>query len=131
MSDSPAETSPTAPERRGELHIVAKAIERLATLAAGRVPGVTQTASGLDKVVGRSYPRADSTVAGDTVRLSMDIAVLWPHGAGEVARGVRSEVTREVGNLTGLSVASVDVTVARFEQQAASISSATPKRRLE
>jgi len=119
---------PSAAESRGGLHIAGKAIDRMATFAAQRVPGVTRTASGLDKIVGRSLPRADSTVAGDTVRLTVDIAVLWPYGAGEVARNVRTEVTREIGGLTGLSVASVDVTVARFEQPA---ESTTQRRRVE
>jgi len=113
---------------RGRLHIADKAIDRMATYAAQRVPGVARTSSGLDKLVGRSYPRADSTVAGDTVRLSLDIAVLWPYGAGEVARGVREEVIREVGSLTGMSVASVDVTIARFEQPQ---ESTTSSRRVE
>ncbi|CAN5816890.1 hypothetical protein BH20ACT6_BH20ACT6_19050 [soil metagenome] len=131
MAESSAPSSTTAIDRRGELHIAGKAIERLATLAAQRVSGVTRTGSGLDKMVGRSYPRADSTVAGNTVRLSVDVAVLWPHGAGEVARAVRAEVTREVGNLTGLSVASVDVTVARFEQPTDQTAAATPRRRVE
>jgi len=48
----------------------------------------------------------------------MDVAVTWPHGAAEVARGVRTAVTSELAGLTGLSVAAVDVTVSRFEQPA-------------
>ncbi len=136
VTEPGAATGHTPIERRGELRIAGKAIDRLATLAAGRVPGVTRTASGLDRIVGRGYPRADSTVAGDTVRLTLDIAVLWPYGAGEVARGVRQEVAREVGNLTGLSVASVDVTVGRFEPATqpatqAATESAKPRRRVE
>lgn len=115
MADRGSPSTAPGSGQRGRLHIAGRAIERIATHAAQRIEGVTRTGSGLDKVVGRSLPRADSTVAGDTVRLVLDIAVLWPHGAGEVARNVRHEVARQVGQLTGLSVATVDVTVARFE----------------
>ena len=101
-------------EQRGRLHVADRVIERIATHAAVQIDGVTRTGSGLDKVVGLDLPRADSTVAGDQVRLSIDIAIGWPHGAGEVARSVRHEVTRQVGNLTGLNVAAVHVNVARF-----------------
>ena len=99
---------------RGRLDISAKAIERIATHAAQSVPGVVASGSGLDRIVGRGLPRANSTVAGDTVRLSLDIGLTWPVAAGEVARAVRAEVTRQVGSMTGLSVAAVDVSVAKF-----------------
>lgn len=102
---------------RGGLHVAGKAIERIATHAAQRVGGVTPTGSGLERMVGRKLPRASSTVAGDTVRLSLDIAATWPSVAGDVARAVRSEVAQQVGYLTGLSVAAVDVTVAKYAAQ--------------
>lgn len=105
---------------RGRLDISAKAIERIATHAARNVSGVTVSGSGLDKMVGRHLPRASSTVAGDTVRLNIDISLTWPVAAGDVARRVRAEVTRHVGQLTGLSVAAVDVSVERFEPLARS-----------
>lgn len=57
-------------------------------------------------------------MAGDTIRVGMDVTVTWPHGAAEVARAVRTAVTSELALLTGLSVAAVDVTVSRFEQPA-------------
>jgi len=102
-------------DERGRLDIAGRAIERIATHAAGRVVGVTSSGSGLDRIVGRRLPRASSTVAGDTVRLSLDLALSWPGSAGTVARQVRTEVAQQVGQLTGLSVAAVDVTIARFE----------------
>jgi len=111
-------------EHRGRLHVADRAIERIATHAAALVEGVTPTGSGLDKLVGRTTPRADSEVAGDSVRLTLDVAVVWPRAAGEVARGVRAEVARQVGRLTGLTVAAVDVNVARFER----LAGATPRR---
>lgn len=109
-------THPAA--ERGGLRVADRAIQRIATHAAEQVAGVTRTGSGLDRVVGRKLPRADSTVAGDQVRVSVDVAVEWPHAAGEVARGVRAGVAGSVGGLTGLHVLAVDVTVARFVQPA-------------
>ncbi|MDQ3105208.1 MAG: Asp23/Gls24 family envelope stress response protein [Actinomycetota bacterium] len=114
-SDGPPEAG-----RRGRLDIAGRAIERIATHAAQTVTGVTASGSGLERMVGRGLPRASSTVAGDTVRLSLDISLTWPVAAGEVTRQVRSEVAAQVGYITGLSVAAVDVTIAKFEPHAAS-----------
>lgn len=107
-------------EQRGQLHVADRAIQRIATHAAVQIDGVTRTGSELDKVIRRALPRAESTVAGDQVRLSVDIAIVWPHGAGQVARSVRHEVAQQVGRLTGLKVAAVDVTVSRFASSAGS-----------
>jgi len=117
VTESDPSLHPARPEQRGRLHIASRAIERIVTRAAEQVDGVLRSGSGLDRLVGRSYPRVSSTVAGDIVRVTVDVAVLWPHGAGEVARRVRAEVTHEVRQLTGLSVAGVNVTVARFERR--------------
>jgi len=98
--------------------VAPRALDKIAGHAAGQVLGVSRAGSGLGRLVGRGSPRATSTVAGDTVRVGMDVAVTWPHSAAEVARGVRTAVTSELARLTGLSVAAVDVTVSRFEQPA-------------
>lgn len=113
-----AVTEPQQPAGRGALHVAPRALDKIAGHAAGQVLGVSRTGSGLGRLVGRGSPRASSTVAGDTVRVEMDVAVTWPHGAAEVARGVRTAVMSELARLTGLSVAAVDVTVSRFEQPA-------------
>lgn len=120
MTDTQQESGRTSadadPGRRGRLHLASRAVDRIAGHAAGQVPGVSRRGTNLGRLVGRTSPTADSTVAGDTVRVQMDVAVLWPHGAGDVARQVRSRVGDELGRLTGLSVAAVDVTVSRFDQ---------------
>ncbi len=113
-----AVTDPQQPAQRGALHVAPRALDKIAGHAAAQVPGVSRTGSGLGRLVGRGSPRASSTVAGETIRVGMDVAVTWPHGAAEVARGVRTAVTSELAGLTGLSVAAVDVTVSRFEQPA-------------
>ena len=120
MTDAGSPVPPTEVDQRGGLHIANRAIERIATHTATGVAGVQATAGGLDKLVGRTLPRVDLTPAGDHVRLGLEIAVQWPHGAGEVARNVRSAVKRQVGQLTGLNVIAVDVKVVRFASGAES-----------
>lgn len=117
MTDTNTDAN-TDPGRRGRLHLATRAVDRIADHAARQVPGVSRQGSGLGRLIGRTGPSAGSTVAGDTVRVQLDVAVLWPHPAGEVARSVRSTVSSELNRLTGLSVAAVDVTVSRFDQPA-------------
>ena len=66
------------PDQRGSTTIAAQAVQHIAEAELGQVPGVVATGSGLDKVVGRQYPKVTADVAGSRARLSIEIAVAWP-----------------------------------------------------
>ena len=121
MTDPPAPSTtggPVAPEgddpaQRGGLVITNRAVERVATVAAGEVEGVAKAGSGLDRVLGHRYPRANATLAGDRARIQVEIAIAWPHPLGQVCGQVRDEVRDRLTELTGLRVDAVDVTAAK------------------
>ena len=91
-------------------------MERIATFAAGEVPGVQHTGSYLDSVIGHQYPSADAQVAGDRVKVSIDLAVVWPSPLAATAKSVRDRVRHQLHDLAGLNVDRVDVTVAKVTQ---------------
>lgn len=104
------------PGRRGSITIAGGVVEHIARLAANEVDGVAGVGSGLDKVVGRRYPKADADVAGSRVRLNVQIAVAWPYPLADVCARVRETVTTRLSELTGLSIDAVDVTAAKVVQ---------------
>lgn len=102
------------PATRGRLVIDDRVVERIATLAAQEITGVTRSGSALDRVVGRRYPKADARTAGGHTRVSIQLAVLWPAPLATVARQVRDRVHARLRSLTGLTVDAVDVTAAKI-----------------
>lgn len=89
--------------------------------------GVTPAGSGLKKVMGRQYPKADAEVAQGRARLHLEIAVEWPHPLADVCGLVRDTVSARVAELTGLNLDIVDVTAANVVHAAP----VTPLRRVE
>jgi len=74
---------------------------------------VAKAGSGLDQVLGRRYPKANATVAGDRARIHVEIAITWPHPLGQVCGQVRDGVRDRVTELIGVQVDAVDVTAAK------------------
>lgn len=101
------------PGGRGRLVVADRVVERIATIAAREVSGVTQVGSALERAVGRQYPKADAQVAGDRARISVEIAVAWPTSLADATAGVREIVRARLGDLAGLQVDTVDVTAAK------------------
>lgn len=101
------------PGGRGRTVVADRVVERIATIAAREVTGVTQVGSALERVVGRQYPKADAKVAGDRARISVEIAVAWPTSLADVTARVRETVRARLGELAGLQVDTVDVTAAK------------------
>lgn len=103
--------------QRGRLEVAERAVERIATLAAGEVPGVQRTGSSyLESVIGHQYPSADAQVAGGHVKVSIDLAAVWPSPLAATAKSVRDRVRSQLEDLAGLTVDRVDVTVAKVTQ---------------
>lgn len=71
---------------------------------------------GLDRLGGRStslesLPKATATVDGSTAFIAVQVSVRYPAPLVETTEAVRSAVRDRVGQMTGLSVAEVDISV--------------------
>ena len=86
----------------------------MAITAAREIDGVVSIGSGFDQVLGHRYPKADATVAGNRVRIEVDVAVTWPHPLAKVSADVRQRVRQRVSELVGLQVDAVDVTASKI-----------------
>ncbi len=100
-----------APEARGRLTISDTAVQHLAEGLARGVRGTVTHTSMLRKLGGRAFPRAQASVRGERVWVSLDVAATWPCAAGRIAEQVRDRVLTEAGRLTGLAIETVDVTL--------------------
>lgn len=98
---------------RGSLTIADQVIEKIAVVASGRVDGVAEVGSKMEQLVGRGFPRAQARVAGDRVRISVEIAVIWPAVLATVAKEVRDRVSAQVESSVGCHVDAVDVTAGK------------------
>lgn len=110
------EDSPADAAKRGDLTIADRVVDKVASIAALEVDGVVNSGSGLDKVVGRRLPKVTTRTRGMQTRINVDIAVVWPLSAAEVADQVRSSVGDAVSEYVGLQVLAVDVSVVKVEQ---------------
>ncbi|MCW4352780.1 Asp23/Gls24 family envelope stress response protein [Hoyosella sp. YIM 151337] len=98
------------PADRGDLTLADSVIVSIVKRVVVSVPGALPISSGVTRLIGRDYPRVDVNVAGRHVRVGVETAVAWPEPAGELCRKIHDSVVREIGELTGLTVARLDVT---------------------
>lgn len=108
MTESVAISVPA--EERGRLDIHDGVVETIASRAAATVSPIRHP-SGLSRLTSGELPRARVTVVAGRVDIALVVAAHWPTPAGALARRVQETVTRQVGELTGLSVTRVDVEV--------------------
>jgi uncharacterized alkaline shock family protein YloU len=87
------------PADRGLLDIAPVVAEKIARRAASEVDGTARRV------------QADAAVAPGRASLRLELAVEYPRPVGDVAAEVQRRVASRVHELTGLSVAAVDVTV--------------------
>lgn len=104
--------SDTAAGTRGSLVIADRAIERIASCAAGEVGSTLSVRPRGLSLLESGLPHASATVGGGHARLSVEVAAEWPRSAREVAAAVRDHVQARVTALTGVEVEAVDVHVA-------------------
>ncbi|GAA1639173.1 hypothetical protein GCM10009790_21110 [Georgenia ruanii] len=98
------------------MRVTDRVVERIARTAVLQVDGVApegSTTGAIGGALGRTYPRVDCTVAGDHVRVSVEIEMLWPASAARVAREVQEAVADQLGRYAGLRADTVHVLVAR------------------
>ncbi|MEV6283899.1 DUF6286 domain-containing protein [Kribbella sp. NPDC051770] len=93
--------------RRGTLEISPRAVERIAEITALKVEGVVRRPA----TFGRGLPKARADLAGQRVRVTVELAIEWGHPLDEVAAEVRRVLTHAVPELTGLAVAGVHVDI--------------------
>ena len=87
------------PGERGLLDIAPVVLEKIARRAASEVDGTAGPVT------------ADADVAPGRANLRLDLGVEYPRPVGEVAAEVQRRVASRVHELTGMTVAAVDVTV--------------------
>lgn len=105
-----------APGQRGELTIDPKVVEKIAEHAAGEVKDVGGAARRVFNVAAWTDDRADhvrvkALVDGQTVVLGVQCSITYPSPVATVARRLREHLTSRIGELTGLDVAQIDITV--------------------
>jgi len=103
--------SPTdAPRDRGRTDIAPRVVEKIATGAARRVPGVQP----VSRRLGSDRVEAQARVLGDAATISMEVAVRYPSPVRETCRQLRTAVVDEVRELAGVTVSRLDVQVAEL-----------------
>jgi uncharacterized alkaline shock family protein YloU len=100
------------PADRGGLDVRDRAVANIVIAAALRSPGVHRHGTGLGRLAGRDFPRADVDVAGDHVRAHVDIAVEWGRQLAAVAAATMHGVRDALSTQSGLTVDRVTVHVA-------------------
>jgi uncharacterized alkaline shock family protein YloU len=109
----------------GMISINDRVVEKMAARAAIEIPDAGAAAS---RFLGRSMagasalgtrptsltalPRTAADVDGSVVILDLSISVRWPASVPEVTDAVREHVRARVGDLTGLTVTEVSISVA-------------------
>jgi uncharacterized alkaline shock family protein YloU len=114
----------------GMISISDRVVEKMAARAAAEIPDAGAAAP---RVLGRSVtgaaalgarttsltalPKASADVDGSLVNLDLSISVRWPASVPEVTSAVRENVRRRVGELTGLIVSEVSISVTALVTQ--------------
>jgi uncharacterized alkaline shock family protein YloU len=97
------------------LYVREKVVSRIAERAALDVSGVVPAGDGgLTSTFTRSLPATSCQLGQAGARVDVAVAARWPVSLAALVHLVRDRVTTRVHELTGLPVASVDVTVARI-----------------
>jgi len=112
VADEEANAPLPDPADRGVLEVRDRAVANIVVAATLQSPGVHRHGTSLGRLAGRDLPRADVDVAGDHVRVHVDIAVEWGRPLGLVAAAARREVCDALAAQSGLSVDRVTVHVA-------------------
>nr|WP_238356606.1 Asp23/Gls24 family envelope stress response protein [Kribbella italica] len=93
------------------MEISPRAVERIAEATALLAPGVIRQ----EATFGRGLPKAKVQLAGQRVRVDVEIAVEWGYPLADLAAEVRGRLTRTINELTGLGVDSVSVDISAVE----------------
>jgi uncharacterized alkaline shock family protein YloU len=125
--------APASAPGRNELGLISindRVVEKMAARAAIEIPDAGAAAS---RFLGRSMagasalgarqtsltalPKASADVDGSLVNLDLSISVRWPASVPEVTDAVRENIRRRVGELAGLTVSEVSISVTALVTQ--------------
>lgn len=108
--DDAAPSTEPAPEGRGTLSVRAQALQHVVESVALEVPGVVRTDGGIAGMRSGT-PRAAVRVRGTSARVAVEVSCRWPAPVSDIAARVRDLVLERASELSGVRLASVDVTV--------------------
>ncbi len=98
-------------------HVSERTIERIAEVAASKVPGCRAIDAKLAGLAGRSFPRIDARLDqhSGTATIDAEIASTYPAPIAAITDAVRATIIAHVRELAGVEVARVHVGVANVE----------------
>ncbi|RBY79022.1 Asp23/Gls24 family envelope stress response protein [Blastococcus sp. TF02A-26] len=104
------------PQERGSLTIADRVVERVAGYAVTQVEGATAAPRRiLGITVGDVRPEKEAAVSarvdGHTATVQATVAIGWPASVRQVASQLRQRIREDVGHITGVEVAHIDVEV--------------------
>jgi uncharacterized alkaline shock family protein YloU len=105
-TSAPATRTPAAPAERGRLEVSERAAARIATAALTEVDDIGGPVRRRP-----TPPRVAATVRGATAGFDVRCTVAYPAPVGRTVERARAHLVSRVGELTGLTVAHVDVEV--------------------
>ena len=101
--------------QRGRLVLAKQVVEKIAGQVASEVSATGGRSGGFLGVGAHTdlsaRPKVDVELAGRTATLALGIAVAYPVSIRQATDHVRAQVTQRVGQLTGVEVTRVDITV--------------------
>lgn len=110
---------------QGDVKIADDVVATIAAIAAGEVEGVSKAAGGLGNTL-MAYVGVKKTdrsvrveIAGNLVHVDINIRVLYGYNIQEVSSKVQEKVKNSIENMTGLSVADINIRVSGIEMEKA------------
>ena len=101
--------------QRGRLVLAKQVVEKIAGQVASEVSAAGGRSGGFLGIGAHAdlsaRPKVDVELAGRTATLAIEIAVAYPVSIRQATDRVRAQVTQRVGQLTGVEVTRVDITV--------------------
>ena len=116
-------TSTTSPATRGHLTMDKRVIEQIASQAASESAATGGRSGGLLGIGAHTdlnaRPSVSAEIVGRTATMAIELAVAYPTPIGRATDDVREHVVSRVGELTGVEVTRVDITVTALHRAAA------------
>lgn len=107
-------TRTTDAATRGALIVEDRVAQRLAEHAAATTAGVLAYAAGMDRLTGRTLPRARVLSAGPRVRVHIDLAVRWDRPLPQLVRAVHDNVAAALHDYGSYHVDGIDLAITKL-----------------